>query len=124
MPHAKKVAVVGHSFVKKLKVFVEKDEGTDLNLQLTGAIVDYMGFSGLKLNGLEHRVKEKLERFKPDTVCLIIGENDIKSSLQAESLVLDIIKKVEDIGTWSGGASTIVCQLMPRYWAPSFPYFI
>lgn len=117
-----RVAIVGHSYVKHLREFVRDDIFTDDAFGLDNAEIQFFGVSGLtvrKLRLVEHRVR----RFKPTTVVLILGDNDIENGVDPEILTLRLVAAVAMLQKWAGMAKVIKLDVVPRFWVPTYKYF-
>jgi lysophospholipase L1-like esterase len=110
-----KVQLFGHSFVKRLKDYIQNDSSQrhDLNLQ-GNALVQYSGFPGATVKELRRHL-EVVSDFSPDILVLIIGTIDIyNSDVTPESVARDIENLIDTLLFVIGVGKVIVLQVLHR----------
>ncbi|KAH3705324.1 hypothetical protein DPMN_080393 [Dreissena polymorpha] len=111
-----KVQLFGHSFVKRLKDYIQNDSSQrhDLNLQ-ANALVQYSGFPGATVKELRRHL-EVVSDFSPDILVLIIGTIDIyNSDVTPESVARDIENLIDTLLFVIGVGKVIVLQVLHRH---------
>ena len=125
-PH--KILFLGDSHCRRLGNYVEtsrigrkgrKDEDiTNFRFGLDWVTVRFCGIGGIKTFQLlkNDTVKTELTAFEPQTVVLIIGNNDIKSGTTPGEVLNLIISTVGTLkARYSSVESVVINQLLPRY---------
>lgn len=119
----RKVLIFGHSFVHRLESFTHENYlygWENLGLDGTDVQVQFSGLGGGTLRpGPKCIQKQKnmlsLEKYKPHSVFLQIGGNDLSNEVNPEKLARDIISFADYIITCYNVRHVIVGQLLPRY---------
>ena len=119
MPDWERIAVVGHSFVRRLYDFTcradsEKTEDSQFNLRNTTVRWFFKG--GLGASDVLPRWQRQLADFKPQAVIFMIGDNDVERGVDIEGLA-GLIQAMASLllSERFGTRLVLVCQIMPRF---------
>ena len=85
-----KVAVIGHSFVRRADDFLHDSGIFNLNLDLSTHDIRFFSRSGCHARHLQ-QFYPNLESFKPDMVVIDVGTNDLADQDFSPQLLLDTI---------------------------------
>ena len=116
-----KIVVFGHSFVPQLEHYC--NHYNFMNLRLSDVQVDFIGDSGLRLSDMD-TFELQVRASQPQVIILILGENDISENTDILALSSRINEAAAKLSSWGGGVQVIVSQLMPRFYLPSYWYFV
>ena len=119
-----RIGIMGHSFVKHFRDFVNRDHKVDVNLNLSDTRVHFFGRGGLTLDRikeLEHNIRQWGQA---DIVILILGDNDVGRSLSPSKMANEIIVACEKVKKWTGSPRIVVLSMFPRFWKPCHHYFV
>jgi lysophospholipase L1-like esterase len=110
---AQKVVVLGHSFVRRLKSYVEASD-TRGNLGLTNDRfqVSFVHRSGMLLNCL-HQYVQELKTLCPDVVLLDIGGNDLDNGQRPVSELVNQLAEFCKILKQTCGVKVVVVMEVP-----------
>lgn len=111
-----KIAVTGHSFVRRFKEFLESDEKLDLSLGLVGCDVKIIGEGGLTVPRLNSKMHGFLngEGRGTELLVVMIGDNDV-GRRDPRQIAMDILEFVTRCRGSFGVRKIVLMQLMPRY---------
>ncbi|CAC5376961.1 unnamed protein product [Mytilus coruscus] len=117
-----RVLIFGHSFVHRLESFLYENraEGRyNLGFDGTKIQVEFAGLGGSTLRPGRKSIQKAefmhvFHTFKPDSVLIQIGGNDLTSERKPEKLARDIASFCDYIITVYGVSHVIVGQLLPR----------
>ena len=113
--------ICGHSFCKRLQV--DMQAGTDTRMRPSfkleeTARVQMLGKGGKTIGDFVRRDIPVIQRYRPDILILLLGDNDIGCDTSAEEIANHLIALASQL-YMSGHVSRIVlCQMMPRSRAP------
>ena len=113
--------ICGHSFCKRLQV--DMQAGTDARMRPSfkleeTARVQMLGKGGKTIGDFVRRDIPVIQRYRPDILILLLGDNDIGCDTSAEEIANHLIALASQL-YMSGHVSRIVlCQMMPRSRAP------
>ena len=117
----KKIMVLGHSHVFWLEQFI-KQENLQTNFNVETVTVNFYGVGGMKIghnepekNLLSDITLDAIRTNNPETICLMIGDNDVNLRTNANELGLRIIAAASTIMKKTSVKSVVIFQLLPRY---------
>ena len=113
-PH--KVCFIGHSICNQLKEFCFK-EMPNFNFEKSKTDCKFISKRGLKICGLfEDDITVKLNVIRPDTIVLLIGDNDLQRGTNAQDIVSDLLVLARHLMSCCESVNNIVfSKLLPRY---------
>lgn len=119
----RKVLIFGHSFVHRLESFTHENYlygWENLGLDGTDVQVEFSGLGGGTLRPGPKCIQRQnhmlaIETYKPHTVFLQIGGNDLSNEGNPEKLARDIISFAGYVITCYNVRHVIIGQLLPRY---------
>ena len=120
---ATKVVVLGHSFVRRLGLYLGRDdERCNFGLDESLFDISIIGFGGLTMrNSRLHSVKPLLENC--DLVILDIGSNDLcDQTLNAQRFVNDLLSYAQFLRIGLNVHKVVILQLLHRSVVPYFDY--
>ncbi|XP_045157215.2 uncharacterized protein LOC123523618 [Mercenaria mercenaria] len=115
MADIQKIHIFGHSFVKRLKQFIQDSDDLKFNLDLNSRhMVQYTGFSGATIMTLRQHL-DQIEDFAPDLVVLVIGTNDLcDASMSSDGVANQLMDLVDTLLFVIGVPKVIVTQILHR----------
>ena len=110
-----RVAIVGHSFIRRLGEFMDKNNIVNFNLDKEVFSICIRGRGGLRVTHLAR--DPSLLSFPantPDICFLQIGENDITKDLNPQKLAMDIVAVARYLHDGVGVKRVLIGQLLRR----------
>ena len=114
----KRILFIGHSHVRNLKKYVNKPKIKPSRRNFrTVARVDFLGVGGKKIDWLlSSAVANKISKFKPDAIFIMLADNDINEDSTPEEIAHRYIATVSSLKCRFAKVSNIMLgQLLPRY---------
>ena len=119
----RRVLISCHSFVHRLESFTFKYRESgwfNLGLDGTDVQIEYFGLGGGTLRPVPKCVPKQecmtiIESYKPSTIFLQVGGNDLSYENNPDKLARDIISFVDYVITRYHVHHVIIGQLLPRY---------
>ena len=113
---SRRILFIGHSHVRNLKFHVLSPD-TDRKDFKTQANVNFLGIGGKTIKWLlSDEVKAKVTRFRPHSIFIMLGDNDIVDHSTSEDIARCLLAAV---GTMKKRfpfvLSFVITQLLPRY---------
>lgn len=113
------VHVIGHSYIRRLHEFCEKNNIYNLRLERDFCSVDFRGRGGLRLRHIGQLgggSRHELFHFHvvPDVVFLQVGGNDISNSTNCDQLARNIVSLAEYLVLGVGVRLVYIGQLIRR----------
>ena len=126
MPNWERIAVVGHSFSRRLLDFTrrrEENRSEDSSFKLVNAEVRWFFQGGMKAKDVLSRWQDQLADFRPQLVVLMIGDNDIEKGVDVDGLA-GLIHAIASVllSKRVGAHAVMVGQLMPRFAGSYYSY--
>ena len=117
---ANRVAVVGHSHVRRLEEHCNGD-----NLSLNNLQIRFFSRGGLTVPQLFDRdILTPLLAFRPQGLVLLIGDNDIQPSSSPHQIGHSILRAIDDIKQACPSIRFVsISQILPRHAGTSRYYF-
>lgn len=118
----KRILILGHSFVRRLRHFISRHKGSELseNLHLSEpVIVRWFGVGGRMISKTKQHDMHVVRTFRPHIVLLQLGTNDLSSSspLRVGSDLEDFARVLHDV---YHVRVVVVCQTLRRNSAAEF----
>ena len=114
-----KVAIIGHSFVKRFHFWLGKGGG---NFDFKNLQFIYKFESGAKVRDLD-KLEWWLKMQKPQII-LMIGENDIQQDTVPSVLATkELVDKSEKLSRWGGKSMVLIGFRFPRFYVEEYKYF-
>ena len=107
-----RIAIVGHSFVIKLEEYMWKNR--DPNFRLRDTEVEYFGERGCRVYQLLEKTGEKVKKFNPDYIILMIGDNDIDCWEYLPGIAEAAINQGIFLRR-DRSVPVVICSVFPRY---------
>ena len=118
----KKVAVTGHSIVRNLGSFVETSEKTLPNFGIEDRDVQFFGSGGCLVSHTHDRLSPKLDKFDPDAIIWMLGDNDIANpNMNLGGLAAILLNQVCQVRR-DETVPAVLCTLLPRYPGKYYSY--
>lgn len=121
---AAKVIIFGHSFVKRLKFFIQsQDEYDNLGLSPLSYNVACLGAGGLKLSDRRRMHAKDRSLQNSDLVILELGSNDLcDPNYHPEDFARHLIAHAKYLTTGLGVRTVVICQIIKRRTEPYVGY--
>ena len=119
-----KLLIIGHSHVRRLETFINNPPRQyaekplfNFGFDTRTLLVEYVGVGGLKVHDTLNNasVVHKLNSFRPDSVILMIGDNDVRHSTSVNELAGAILNLATEMKLCYRLNSVSVVQLLPRF---------
>ena len=110
-----KVLILGHSFLRRIHVFLHQshDRRTVPNFDLPLADLSFIGIGGRTVPKTLQFDIAKVKALQPEIIILELGSNDLCSvGRRPESVGSDIEHLVSFLDDHCGGAFVVVCQVI------------
>ena len=113
--------ICGHSFCKRLQV--DMQAGTDARMRPSfkleeTARVRMLGKGGKTMGDFVRRDIPVIQRYRPEILILLLGDNDIGCDTSAEEIANHLIALASRLYMGGHVSRIVLCQMMPRSRAP------
>ena len=113
--------ICGHSFCKRLQV--DRQAGTDARMRPSfkleeTARVRMLGKGGKTIGDFVRRDISIIQRYWPDILILLLGDNDIGCDTNAEEIAIHLIALASQLYMGGHVSRIVLRQMMPRSRAP------
>lgn len=112
-----KILIIGHSHARRLGVFVQNGHKSVVqpNFNVNGATVNFHGIGGARVRDLtKDRFVRAVSETRPDTLIIMIGDNDNVHACDAEELAAEIVSVASHFHFSCNVPRICVTQLLPR----------
>ena len=79
MARKRRVLFIGHSFIRRVKEFIDKGKGRNHNFNLVYDTIEprYISFPGGRVNGIRNMIRKQLQYRKSMLAIVMAGGNDL-----------------------------------------------
>ena len=110
-----KVAIVGHSFVRRLREFLDDHPEKDRHFGMDRRRVHLLDCGGIKMFDVRKTFEEKIQKLNPDWVIVVLGDNDVNNKRFKMDGLATMIIEVAFEYLRSRDIPVVITNLMPRY---------
>lgn len=105
---ATKIQFFGHSFIKRLKLFIQDSDDLNFNMNFREPkLIQYSGFPGAQVETLRQNLTV-VKDFDPDIIVLVVGTNDIYQPNKSPNSVAQAILDLTDTLLYVIGVKRVV----------------